>query len=57
MRIPYMPKAHGDLPCNAPCQSGWCRYNQCGLCVDSAPCEDKERRDGGCADQPGEVRQ
>lgn len=29
----------GDIPCEKPCATRWCIYNQFGVCADNAPCE------------------
>ena len=30
----------GDIPCNKPCATRWCIYNQFGVCTDNARCGD-----------------
>ena len=31
----------GDIPCEKPCATRWCTYNQFGVCTDDAPCEER----------------
>lgn len=43
----------GDAPCNLPCDSRWCRYNEYGRRCDNDTCEnqtpkDKEEHNGHC---------
>ena len=39
----------GDVPCNKPCATRWCIYNQFGVCTDNATCEDRtgDAEEGG----------
>jgi hypothetical protein len=30
----------GDVPCERPCATRWCIYNQFGVCTDNARCAD-----------------
>ena len=30
----------GDVPCERPCATRWCIYNQFGVCTDNARCGD-----------------
>ena len=36
----------GDIPCERPCATRWCIYNQFGVCTDNAPCEKQMDENG-----------
>ena len=36
----------GDVPCERPCATRWCIYNQFGVCTDNATCEEQMDAEG-----------
>lgn len=44
----------GDIPCERPCATRWCIYNQFGVCTDNAVCEERLLRPESDEEEDGE---